>query len=182
VVELSPEEKASLKKILNALLKMDAKDILAYWIDEELEEAELYYKLHEISKDVSWDERVSKLFYDLYRESLEHSEILLREYKKSYPNTNPERPDVPSIENVLDRKLEDMVFRRNLKDILLTLMETEKLARDVYRYLAEKTKDEEKRKTFERLSKVEEGHYDRLRELYIKLYGEEGLPEKEPLE
>ena len=73
--------------------------------------------------------------------------------------------EVPGIEVEVSReKLEEYIRTGRIGDLLEVLMEGERIARDVYKYLSERSSGEE-RETFERLSKIEEGHYRRLIEL-----------------
>jgi len=169
------EEKAKFKRILEAISKLSNKELLAYWMDQEIKEAEMYHRLHELSQEVNWDERVSKLFFQLYKESIGHAEALLKIFKEMYPKEKPPKVNIPALEVELsEEKLRDMVYRGNLKDILEYLMGTEKLAHDVYWYLSQHVDDEEAKATFIWLSNIENGHYQKLRDLYSALFeGEE---------
>ena len=122
------EERARFREILEAISKLNHKELLAYWMDHEVKEAEMYHKLHQLSKDVNWDERVSKLFFQLYKESLGHAEALLRMFKEMFPNESPPEVTLPALEVELsEERLRDMVYHGHLKDILEYLMGTEKL-------------------------------------------------------
>ena len=170
-------EKTRFKRILEEIAKLDYRELMAYWMDQEVQEAEMYYKLHQMSKEVNWDPRVSKLFYELYRESLGHAEALLKMFKEMFPGEKPPRVNVPPLEVELsEEKLRDLVYRGNLGEILEYLMGTEKLAHDVYLHLAEETNDEDAKATLRWLAKIENGHYTKLRNLYTVLFGE---PESE---
>ena len=168
------EEKAKFRKILEAISKLSHKEMLAYWMDSEVKEAEMYYRLHQLSREVNWDEMVSKLFFQLYKESLGHAEALLRMFKEIFPNEKPPRITLPALEVQMSKeKLRDMVYHGDLKDILEYLMGTERLAHDVYRYLAEKTEDENTKATLIWLANIENGHYQKLKNVYTTLFGEE---------
>lgn len=168
------EEKAKFREILAAISKLNHKELLAYWMDQEVKEAEMYHKLHQLSRDVNWDERVSKLFLQLYRESLEHAEALLKMFKEMFPNESPPKVNLPALEVELsEERLRDMVYHGDLPDILEYLMGTEKLAHDVYQYLAERTEDENSKATLIWLANIENGHYQKLRNLYVALFGTE---------
>lgn len=164
--------KKKISEIIEFLSKLDTKQLMAYWIDQEIKEAEMYHYLSELSKEVQWDERVPKLFFRLYQESLGHAEALLKMFKEMFPNEKPPKVDLPALEVELSKdELKELVKSKRLKDILEYLMGTEKLAHDVYRYLAEKSSDEEAKATLIWLSKIEEGHYRLLRDLYVTLFG-----------
>ncbi|CAD5243931.1 ferritin-like domain-containing protein [Thermococcus camini] len=165
-------EKERFKRILEEISKLDYMALMAYWMDQEVMEAEMYHKLYQLSRDVNWDERVSKLFFQLYKESLGHAEALLRMFHEMFPDEEPPKVNVAPLEVELsEERLRDLVYHGNLREILEYLMGTEKLAHDVYRYLAEKTEDENSKATLLWLSNIENGHYQKLRDLYTALFG-----------
>lgn len=167
------EEKSEFRRILEAISKLGIKELLAYWMNQEMEEAEMYYKLSAMSKDVNWDERISKLFMEMYRESMEHAETLLKLYREIYPDEEVPKVDLPSLEVELSEgQLKDLVYHGKLREILKHLMDTEKIARDVYLYLAEHASDEKAKETFLWLADIEKGHYEKLKRLYVELFGE----------
>ncbi|WP_232473411.1 ferritin-like domain-containing protein [Thermococcus thioreducens] len=167
-------EKARFKKILEAISKLNHMELLSYWMEQEVKEAEMYYKLYQLSKEVNWDERVSKLFYQLYKESLGHAETLLRMFHEMFPGKKPPKISLPALEVELsEEQLRDMAYRGDVKDILEYLMGTERLAHDVYRYLSDKAVDEDSKATLIWLANIENGHYQKLRRLYATLFGEE---------
>jgi len=178
---MTGEQKIEFKRILEALSHLDRKELLSYWIDQEVKEAEMYYHLYELSNEVNWDKRIPALFLRLYKESLKHAEILLGMFKEMFPEEQPPRVELPSLEVELSgEKLEEMVYRGKLRDILEYLMGTELLAHDVYEYLAEKTENEEIRATLLWLADIENGHYRKLKEAYTALFGEEGKKGSNP--
>jgi len=164
--------KKKISEIIRLLSKLDTKQLMAYWIDQEIKEAEMYHYLAELSREVQWDERVPKLFLRLYQESLGHAEALLKMFKEMYPHEEPPTVNLPALEVELSKdELNELVRSGRVKDILEYLMGTEKLAHDVYQYLAEKSSDEEAKATLIWLAKIEEGHYRLLRDLYTTLFG-----------
>jgi rubrerythrin len=166
-------EKTRFKKILKEIGKLDYNELMAYWMDHEVQEAEMYHKLYQLSRDVTWDERVSKLFYQLYKESLGHAEVLLKMFKEKFPREKPPKMNLPPLEVELsEERLKDLVYHGNLKEILKYIMGAEKLAHDVYMHLAEKAEDEDAKATLLWLAKIENGHYTKLRSLYTVLFGE----------
>jgi len=173
------KEKSKFKRILEGILKLDTKELLAYWMNQEIEEAEMYYQLYTMSKEVNWNEQVSELFLNMYKECLEHAETLLRLYRTMYPGEEVVKVDLPALEVELsEEQLKDLVYRGRLREILEYLMGTEKIAHDVYEYLAKQTTDEEVKATLIWLADIENGHYEKLRKLYVKLFGE-SLEEEE---
>ncbi len=163
--------KENIKEVINTLLGMSAREVLAYWISQELKEAELYHELYEMSKEGTWDETISRLFYQLYLESLEHAETALKEFNGRFEGalSSPELPPIKV--EYLEKKLKGIVYKRNLREILEVLIETEKMTAEIYRRLGSKAEDEEKR-TFLWIAKVEEGRYLRLKDVYETLFPE----------
>lgn len=167
------EEKAKFKQILESMLKLTPKELIAYWIDQEINEAEMYYTLYTISEEVNWDEQVTKLFLDMYKDCLEHAEALLKLYRTIYPDEEVIKVDLPALEVELsEERLRGMAFRGNLREILEYLMGTEKIAHDVYEYLAKQTTDEEAREILTWLAGIENEHYEKLEKLYLELFGD----------
>ncbi|NJE01223.1 ferritin family protein [Thermococcus sp. JdF3] len=168
------EEKARFREILTAISNLNHRELLAYWMNQEAKKAEMYHKLYQLSRDVNWDERVSKLFFQLYKESLGHAEALLKMFHEMFPGEKPPEVNVAPLEVELsEERLKDLVYHGNLREILEYLMGTEKLAHDVYRHLAERTEDENSKATLMWLANIENGHYQKLRNLHITLFGTE---------
>ncbi|NJE84662.1 rubrerythrin [Thermococcus sp. CX2] len=168
------KKKAQFEKIIQTLSQLNHKELISYWIDQEVKEAEMYHRLYTMSKEIMWDERVPKLFFELYRDSLGHAEILLRLYHTMFPGENVVQVDIPPLEVELSEdRLREMVFKGNLGDIIEYMMGTERLAHEVYRYLADHATDEKTKATLVWLADIENGHYERLRKIYEALFGDE---------
>jgi len=164
-LEFSEAERRKINEIVDKLKAMDKRSIISYWITAELDEAEVYNKLAWRTREYSWDERISTLFEELARESMEHAEMLLREYKNKYHNEELVETGLPSIE--LELSLEDLerdIRSGRLEDLVTILMESEKLAEEIYRYLAENSSGDTGA-LFEHLANVEKGHYLKLKKL-----------------
>lgn len=169
MVEFSEDERSRLRVIISSLAKLDRRSLMSYWITSEIEEAEVYNGLARKVMEYGWDPRIPRLFEQLARESLEHAEVLLREYKRAYGNAPLLKPEIPSIELELSlEQLENYLRNGRLEDLVATLMEGEKLASEVYEYLAEKSGDDS-RELFKRLADIENGHYLRLKSLLDSL-------------
>ncbi|ACJ15895.1 rubrerythrin-related protein [Thermococcus onnurineus NA1] len=178
IYKTKERERIKFKKILEALSQLDTKELIAHWIDQEVKEAEMYYRLYTMSKEVNWDEQIPKLFFSIYKDCLEHAEALLKLYRTMYPGEEVIKVNVPALEVELSEdRLRELVFKGNLRGILEYLMGTEKIAHDVYSYLAEQTTDEKVRATLIWLAEIENGHYEKLRRLYVTLFGD--YPEEE---
>ena len=162
---LSQGERRTVRGIIDELKKLDSKSLLSYWINAELDEAEIYNKLAKRTREYSWDRRIPALFEKLARESAEHAEILLREYRGRYKNAGLVKTNIPSIEIELSlNDLIEYIERGRLDDLIAILMESERIAMDIYRYLAQETSGD-MRELFEHLASIEEGHYTKLKEL-----------------
>ena len=86
-----------IRKCLEALPHLNPEELLSYKIKTEVEEAEVYYRLYELSKEMIWSEELPKIFYQLYQENLEHVEKLLEVYKKIFPGKELVSVDLPSV-------------------------------------------------------------------------------------
>ena len=169
MVEFSEDEQKRLREIISNLAGLNGRALMSYWITSEIEEAEVYNELAKRVLYYGWDPRIPRLFEELAKDNLNHAEALLREYKRTYGNAPLERPNIPGIGLEMSReKLEDNLRNGRLADLVKTLMEGEKLARDVYEYLAEKSSDDS-REVFKRLANIENDHYLRLKSLLDSL-------------
>ncbi|WP_297535814.1 ferritin family protein [Thermococcus sp.] len=153
--------------IIERLQRLGYREALAYWIASELEEAEFYRKLAERARNLGLPRALSETFERLAEESRKHAEELERTFVDSYG----ERPrsEVPPLEvlPVLDR------FERadQVGEVLKTAMESELVAMNAYRTLAEKVGDDRLRELYLRLAEVERGHYEALKREYERLGG-----------
>jgi rubrerythrin len=162
--EIPKERRERIREVVEKLSSMDSKSLMSYWIKAEIDEAEAYKELAEKFRGYNWDKRVVFLFEKLAEESLNHAELLMNEYMRKYGGPLVE-VEAPPLEGELSRrKLEEAIMNGNLDDILRILMERELLAKEVYEYLASQSTGEEKETLF-RLVRMEEGHYNLLREL-----------------
>ncbi|WP_297520528.1 ferritin family protein [Thermococcus sp.] len=169
MVEFSEEEKGTIRGIVELLGKLDKRSLMSYWINSEFEEAGIYNGIAKRFAYYGWDPRVPKLFEELAKESLNSAEALLMEYKSIYGNAPLTRPEMGSITLKLSRgKLEDYLQNGRLRDLVEILMEGEKLASEIYEYLAENSKGE-LRGMLRRLASIENGHYLRLKALMDSL-------------
>lgn len=172
MVEMGVSESSGqkLRDITNRLLETDPREIMAYWINEELEGAEMYHRLYRISRESTWDERIPSVFLVLYNESIRHAEKLFEMYKRMFPGEKPGSVQVPSLKVELSEdRLERMLRHGRIRDLLEILMEGEKSAAEVYEYLEKHVENSDTEKIFNQLSQMERGHYQRLKELYEAL-------------
>ena len=155
------------EEIIERLRGLNYEEALAYWIASELEEAEFYRKLAERARNLGLPESLIETFLKLGEESERHALELRKEFRASF-GREPSS-DVPPIEvlPVLDR------FERadQVKEVLETAMESELIAMNAYKALAEKVEDERLRELYLRLADVERGHYEALKREYEKLGG-----------
>ncbi|ASJ06857.1 hypothetical protein A3L08_05740 [Thermococcus pacificus] len=164
-LKFSGEEKRNLQSIIDKLKRLSPQELLSYWINAELDEAETYNTLAEIVREYSWDPKIPKLFEELARESLEHAELLLKEYRRTYGGEKLIDTGIPGIELELSMgELERYIRSGRLGDLISVLMESERMAQEIYRCLAEKSSGKT-RELFEHLASIENGHYLRLKAL-----------------
>ncbi|NJE43142.1 ferritin family protein [Thermococcus sp. GR6] len=152
-------------EIIETLQKLNYEEVLAYWIESEKEEAKFYRKLTKRARDLGLGEGLVKTFEKLAEDSLEHAKDLEGQFRVKY-GRKP-RSEVPPLEvlPLLDK------FERadQLEEILKAAMESELIAHESYKLLAERVGDEELKKLYAKLAEVEWGHYELLKKRYEEL-------------
>ncbi|EHR78096.1 rubrerythrin [Thermococcus litoralis DSM 5473] len=170
---VSSTVRENIKKLLQALPRLSMQEILSYWINAEIEEAEMYDRLYELSKELTWIEEIPKVFRKLSEESLEHAEKLLQLYKKLFPDENTVSVNLPPLEVVLaENKLRRFLERGRLEELFDILMENEKMAAEAYEYLQNASKNPEVKEIAKWLANIEWEHYNHikgLKEKYLSL-------------
>ncbi|USG99114.1 ferritin family protein [Thermococcus argininiproducens] len=170
--DLGLSVKEDLKKIVQALPQLAPKELLSYWINTEAEEAEIYYKLYKLSKELELEVEISEVFYYLYEDSLKHAEKLLKVYKGLFPEEEIPKVNLPSLKIVWDvDKLSSLMRRGDLEELFDILLENKKIIVDIYEYLLTVSEEPEMKEIFQWLAGVENGHYAKLktiRERYLK--------------
>ena len=162
-----------IRKCLETLPHLNPEELLSYKIKAEVEEAEVYYRLYELSKEMIWSEELPKIFYQLYQENLEHAEKLLELYRKIFPGKELVSVDLPSLKAVLaEETLKNFLEGARLEYLFEILMENEKMAKEVCEYVSTTTENPEVEELAQWLAKREEERYNRLkrtREKYLSL-------------
>jgi len=153
-----------IQKCLERLPHMSPEELLSYKIKAEVEEAEVYYRLYELSKEMTWSEELPKIFYQLYQENLEHAEKLIELYKKIFPGEEPIQVNLPSIKAVLtEETLKDFLERARLESLFEILMKNEKMAREICEHVSTTAENPEVRELARWLAEREEEHCNRLK-------------------
>ena len=150
------------EEVIERLQKISYEEALAYWIASEREEAEFYRGLAERAKNLGLPESLVETFLKLSRDSERHAEELTRHLRRSFggePST-----EIPPLE-VLP-VLEKFERADQVKEVLETAMESELMAMEAYKALAEKVDDERLRELYLKLAEVERGHYEALKKEY----------------
>ncbi|WP_297503631.1 ferritin family protein [Thermococcus sp.] len=169
--EFSENERSRLQEMILSLSRLDGRSLLSYWITSEIEVAKTYNDLAKRVMEYGWDPRIPRLFQELARESLEHAEILLEEYRRTYDNAPLIKPGIPSIRIEFSlEKLKNYLRNGRLVDLVAVLMESEELASEVYRYLTENSNGSST-EMFRRLADNENDRYLRLKTLMDYLQG-----------
>ncbi|WP_297481014.1 ferritin family protein, partial [Thermococcus sp.] len=135
------------------------------WIASEREEAKFYRQLAERARNLGLPESLVKTFEKLSRDSENHVKELTKEFWASFgrePFTNIPPLEVLPVLTKLERA--DQV-----REVIETAMESELIAMNAYKLLAEKVDDERLKKLYLRLADVERGHYEALKREYEKL-------------
>jgi len=153
--------------IVEKLQRLSYEEALAYWIASEREEAEFYRRLAERARNLGLPEELVETFQRLSRDSERHAKELTRQFRASF-GREPSS-EIPPLEvlPVLDK------FERadQLGEVLKAAMESELIAMNAYRTLAEKVGDERLRELYLKLAEVERNHYEALKREYERLGG-----------
>ncbi len=155
------------EEIIEQLKRLNYEEALAYWIASEREEAEFYRQLAERARNLGLPESLVETFEKLSRDSENHAKELTKEFRTSFgrePST-----DIPPLE-VLP-VLTKLERADQVREVIETAMESELIAMNAYKALAEKVGDERLKKLYLRLADVEWGHYEALKREYEKLGG-----------
>ena len=161
--------------VIDEISKLGSEGVLAHLISQELKRAELYHELYELSREVTWDERVPKLFKTLYENSLKRAE----EYVNLFHELFPEKPiEPPTIKapgpRILRDRLWKLVYSGNFNDIIEYLLQVEELFDRILEKL-EGFLSGEVKTTLLRARGLENTNRKLLRELYRELTGKEPL-------
>ncbi|WP_297508402.1 ferritin family protein [Thermococcus sp.] len=155
------------EEVIEMLSKLSYEEALAYWIKSEREEAEFYRQLAERARNLGLPESLVEAFEKLSKDSERHAGELTRLFRESY-SKEPES-DIPPIEvlSVLEK------FERadQTEEVLRTAMESELIAMNAYKTLAEKVEDPKLKELYLKLANVEKTHYEILKGEYEKLGG-----------
>ncbi|WP_297125192.1 ferritin family protein [Thermococcus sp.] len=157
-------ENLDIKEFIEKLEKLGDKEILSYWIEGELKEAELYRDLAIRARNMRLDERVVETFVVLSKESKGHATRLWEIYKRLFKTEELENVDLPPIEVApLIDKFKDA---KSILEVLNLAMESELLAKKIYEILAKRTKDENIKRIYKYLAAMENEHYHKLKVEY----------------
>ncbi|ALM74398.1 ferritin-like domain-containing protein [Thermococcus barophilus] len=168
------EEKV--KETLKNITAMSFKHILSYAIKGEKDATDLYQYLYETLPE-GYSKKRFKRFIWMEKS---HDKKLIDIFTALYPDEEP--PDVPfeSWRKIFEEREFKLKNVKDYLDILEIAMEAEKLAREIYLFLAKNTDNVEHRRIFLELAKDEEDHYDFVKkeyEIYSKAKAEEDLKE-----
>lgn len=161
------------EEFIKKLEKLSDKEIISYWIEGELKEAELYKDLAKRAKELELDDRIVETFIILSKESKGHASRLWEIYRRCFKTEKIEKIDLPLIEG--EPLLEKFKNAKDVLEVLSIAMESELLAEKIYNILAKRTKDEKIKRIYEYLAAVEREHYHKLKaeyEFYCKKLGD----------
>ncbi|WP_297536350.1 hypothetical protein [Thermococcus sp.] len=164
-------------KVLKKLVKLGPEDILSHLIAQELKRAELYYELYEISGEITWDQRVPKLFKHLYENSLARAEEYVKLFRELFPGGSPNPPkiDAPGPE-ILKERLWKLVHSGNVSEIVEYLLQLEGLSERLLTRLEHSLRGgTEVKHVINSVRAIENANRELLRELYRELMGGEPL-------
>ncbi|AHF80827.1 ferritin-like domain-containing protein [Thermococcus paralvinellae] len=161
-------ENLDIEEFIKKLEKLSDKEIISYWIEGELKEAELYKDLAKRAKELELDDRIVETFIILSKESKGHASRLWEIYRRCFKTEKIEKIDLPLIEG--EPLLEKFKNAKDVLEVLSIAMESELLAEKIYNILAKRTNDEKIKRIYEYLAAVEREHYHKLRVEYEFYY------------
>ncbi|NJE55159.1 rubrerythrin [Thermococcus sp. 21S9] len=164
-------------EVLRELARLGPKEVLSHLIAQELKRAELYYELYEMSGEVTWDQRVPRLFKRLYENSLRRAEEYVKLFRELFPEESPEPPkiDAPG-PRILKDRLWKLVYSGNVGEIIEYLIQLEDLSERILTRLEHSLSgNEEVKHVINSVRAIENTNWELLRELYRELTGEEPL-------
>ncbi|ALV63693.1 MULTISPECIES: ferritin family protein [Thermococcus] len=140
------------------------KEINALALALEVEKAELRFYIEMAKK--ARDERAKKMFLFLAGEEAEHWDV----FEKKFVEKLLQKPEMPQVDEELLEKLTPK-YEGELSEVKAVElgMEQEKLTWEFYEKAAEGAEDENVRKIFNELAKVEKAHYELLKAQYDSL-------------
>ncbi|NJE09056.1 rubrerythrin [Thermococcus sp. M39] len=149
---------------MEKLEKLSDREILSYWIEGELKEAELYKDLAIRARELGLNERVVETFIVLSKESKGHATRLWEIYKRLFKTEKLENVDLPLVEVApLIDKFKDA---KSILEVLNLAMESELLAKRIYEILAKRAREDNMKKIYEYLAAMENEHYYKLKVEY----------------
>lgn len=154
-------------EIVENLSKLSYRDVLAYWITSEEEEAEFYRRLAGRARALGLPESLAKAFEKLSIDSERHARELTKIFREEF-RVDP-KTYIPPLE-VLP-VLEKFERADQIKEVLEAAMESELIAMNAYKTLAEKVEDPKLKELYSNLADVEKGHYETLKMEYEKVGG-----------
>ncbi|ASJ13585.1 rubrerythrin [Thermococcus thioreducens] len=139
------------KEVVEFLSRLNYRQALAYWIESEKKEAKFYRELARRARNLGLDKELVKAFEKLAEDSLAHAKELETSFRETYGEVPGS--DLPPIEvlPVLD-KLERA---DQLLEVLRAAMESELIAHESYKLLAERVGDARLRELYRKLAGVE---------------------------
>ncbi|USS41188.1 rubrerythrin [Thermococcus aggregans] len=137
------------------------KEVNALALALEVEKAELRFYI-EMAKKAK-DERAKSMFLFLAREEAEHWDV----FEKKLVEKLLQKPEAPQVNKELLEKLTPK-YEGEISEVKAVElgMEQEKLTWEFYEKATEEAEDENLRKIFEELAKVEKSHYELLKAQY----------------
>ena len=138
----------------------ELKDVIGFAVDKEVDAYEFYKSAAEKIKD----ENLKQTFKELADEELKHEEFLKDFLSSGLSEINLGKVDDYKVAETVEKpKLStDMSF----SDAIALAMKNEEEAMNMYQKLADLCSDEDKKKLFEELAKMEQMHKARLEDIY----------------
>ncbi|WP_297495411.1 rubrerythrin [Thermococcus sp.] len=161
--------------VIDELSRLGPEGVFSHLISQELKRAELYHELYELSMEVTWDERVPKLFKTLYENSLKRAEEYVNLFHELFPGKPIEPPAIKAPgPRILRDRLWKLVYSGNVGEVIEYLLQVEELFDRILEKLESSLLGEAKT-TLLKARELENTNRKLLRELYHELTGREPL-------
>ena len=161
--------------VVDELSRLGPEGVLSHLISQELKRAELYHELYELSMEVTWDERVPKLFKILYENSLKRAEEYVNLFHELFPGKPIEPPAIKAPgPRILKDRLWKLVYSGNVGEVIEYLLQVEELFDRILEKL-EGSLSGDSKAVLLNIRNYENTNRNLLRELYRELTGKEPL-------
>ncbi|NJE07003.1 rubrerythrin [Thermococcus sp. M39] len=160
--EVDKEVEEKVNQILQKVTKLSFEDILSYALKSEEEAIQLYKFLSQ-----KLEEPHAKMKFEQFiKMEKEHKERILGIFNELFPNKKPSKSPSATWVEISTEIKPDIKTVKDYLEVLKVAIQAEKLAEDIYKFIAKNLSDEEYKNIFLALAEEEKEHYDFLKDQY----------------